>query len=120
MGLIDGRDKTLKLCDFGTSKRLVPDDESLRCYICSRYYRAPELILGCMGFTSAIDLWSSGCVIAEMILGQPIFTGKEGINQLNEIIHVLGTPTQSDLKALNPAYPPYVFNPSLPPIKWSQ
>lgn len=117
--LVDGRDKTLKLCDFGTSKRLVPEDEGLRCYICSRYYRAPELILGSLGFTSAIDLWSAGCVIGEMILGQPMFTGKEGINQLNEIIHVIGTPTAADLQAMNPAYPRYEFQPAIEPLPWT-
>jgi serine/threonine protein kinase len=46
-------------------------------YICSRYYRAPELIFGATDYTSAIDVWSVGCVLAELMLGQPMFPGKQ-------------------------------------------
>jgi serine/threonine protein kinase len=45
-------------------------------YICSRYYRAPELIFGATDYTSAIDVWSVGCVLAELMLGQPMFPGR--------------------------------------------
>jgi serine/threonine protein kinase len=45
-------------------------------YICSRYYRAPELIFGATDYTAAIDIWSVGCVLAELMLGQPMFPGK--------------------------------------------
>lgn len=45
-------------------------------YICSRYYRAPELIFGATDYTSAIDVWSVGCVLAELMLGQPMFPGQ--------------------------------------------
>lgn len=44
-------------------------------YICSRYYRAPELIFGATDYTAAIDIWSVGCVLAELMLGQPMFPG---------------------------------------------
>jgi serine/threonine protein kinase len=44
-------------------------------YICSRYYRAPELIFGATDYTCIIDIWSTGCVFAEMMLGEPIFPG---------------------------------------------
>jgi serine/threonine protein kinase len=47
-------------------------------YICSRYYRAPELIFGATDYTSAIDVWSVGCVLAELMLGQPMFPGGLG------------------------------------------
>ena len=62
-------------------------------YICSRYYRAPELIFGATDYTPAIDVWSVGCVIAELLVGQPIFPGESGVDQIVEIIKVLGTPT---------------------------
>ena len=58
-------------------------------YICSRYYRAPELIFGATDYTTAIDLWSVGCVMAELLLGQPLFPGESGVDQLVEIIKVL-------------------------------
>ena len=63
-------------------------------YICSRYYRAPELIFGATDYSAAIDVWSTGCVIAELLLGQPLFPGESGVDQLVEIIKVLGTPTR--------------------------
>ena len=57
-------------------------------YICSRYYRAPELIFGATDYTAAIDVWSVGCVVAELLLGQPLFPGESGVDQLVEIIKV--------------------------------
>ena len=57
-------------------------------YICSRYYRAPELIFGSTDYTTAIDVWSSGCVAAELLLGAPLFPGDSGVDQLVEIIKV--------------------------------
>ncbi|THG03853.1 hypothetical protein TEA_011750 [Camellia sinensis var. sinensis] len=57
-------------------------------YICSRYYRAPELIFGATEYTTAIDVWSAGCVLAELLLGQPLFPGESGVDQLVEIIKI--------------------------------
>lgn len=71
-------------------------------YICSRYYRAPELIFGATFYDAAIDVWSSGCVIAEMILGEPLFLGESALDQLVEIIKILGTPTQAQITQMNP------------------
>ncbi len=64
-------------------------------YICSRYYRAPELIFGATDYTTAIDLWSVGCVMAELLLGQPLFPGESGVDQLVEIIKVPCSVTSS-------------------------
>ncbi|GJY86483.1 shaggy-related protein kinase alpha [Tanacetum coccineum] len=75
----------LKLCDFGSAKVLVKGEPNIS-YICSRYYRAPELIFGATEYTSAIDVWSVGCVMAEFLLGQPLFPGESGVDQLVEII----------------------------------
>lgn len=116
--LIDGSTHKLKLCDFGTCKRLYFGEQS-RPYVCSRFYRAPELSLGATSYTTSVDLWSAGCVFAEMILGQPLFTGTDGINQLVQIIKVLGTPTKAELAAMNPNYPEYEFQPKLNHIGWS-
>lgn len=49
-------------------------------YICSRYYRAPELIFGATDYSAAIDVWSCGSVIAELLLGQPLFPGESGVD----------------------------------------
>lgn len=91
----------LKLCDFGSAKILVAGEPNVS-YICSRYYRAPELIFGATNYTTNIDIWSTGCVMAELMLGQPLFPGESGIDQLVEIIKVLGTPTREQIKTMNP------------------
>jgi glycogen synthase kinase 3 beta len=49
-----------------------------------------------------LDIWSTGCVMAELMLGQPLFPGESGIDQLVEIIKVLGTPTREQIKTMNP------------------
>ena len=86
----------LKLCDFGSAKQLVVGEPNVS-YICSRYYRAPELIFGNANYTTSIDVWSCGCVIAELMLGQPIFPGESGVDQLVEIIKILGTPAKEQI-----------------------
>jgi glycogen synthase kinase 3 beta len=114
----------LKLCDFGSAKILVAGEPNVS-YICSRYYRAPELIFGATNYTTNIgecrrskfyerglklirffrpvlDIWSTGCVMAELMLGQPLFPGESGIDQLVEIIKVLGTPSRDQIKTMNP------------------
>jgi len=64
-----------------------------------------------------IDIWSSACVTAELILGQPIFPGESGVDQLVEIIKVLGTPTREELMAMNPNYTEFKF-PQIKPHPW--
>lgn len=70
-----------------SAKQLVRGEPNVS-YICSRYYRAPELIFGATDYTANIDIWSAGCVLAELLLGQPIFPGDSGVDQLVEIIKV--------------------------------
>jgi serine/threonine protein kinase len=65
------------------------------------------------------DVWSAGCVMAELLLGQPLFPGESGVDQLVEIIKVLGTPTKEEIQSMNSTYTEYKF----PPIKghpWSK
>lgn len=106
--LIDPLTGVLKLCDFGSAKILNPAEPNVS-YICSRYYRAPELIFGARNYTTKIDIWSAGCVIAEMTLGQPLFPGQSGIDQLVEIIKLLGTPSKDEIREMNPNYMDHKF-----------
>lgn len=101
--LVDNATGECKLCDFGSAKQLV-DGESNISYICSRYYRAPELVFGATLYTTAIDVWSAGCVMAELFLGYPLFAGESGVDQLVEIIKILGTPTKDEINMMNPNY----------------
>ncbi|GHJ84291.1 hypothetical protein NliqN6_0693 [Naganishia liquefaciens] len=108
----------LKLCDFGSAKILVAGEPNVS-YICSRYYRAPELIFGATNYTTNIDIWSTGCVMAELMLGQPLFPGESGIDQLVEIIKVLGTPSREQIKTMNPNYMEHKF-PQIKPHPFSK
>jgi serine/threonine protein kinase len=65
----------------GSAKMLVRGETNI-AYICSRYYRAPELIFGATDYTTAIDTWSFGCVFAELLLGQPLFPGESNVDQV--------------------------------------
>lgn len=124
--LVDPSRQVLKLCDFGSAKALVAGEPNV-AYICSRYYRAPELIFGSTEYTTAIDVWSGGCVLAELLLGSPLFPGSSGVDQLVEVIKILGTPTKEQLLEMNPNYQEFkfphiratpwtsVFKPSTPP-----
>ncbi|XP_018571498.1 glycogen synthase kinase-3 beta isoform X2 [Anoplophora glabripennis] len=116
--LLDPDTGVLKLCDFGSAKHLVKGEPNVS-YICSRYYRAPELIFGAIDYTTKIDVWSAGCVLAELLLGQPIFPGDSGVDQLVEIIKVLGTPTKEQIKEMNPNYTEFKF-PQIKSHPWQQ
>jgi len=106
--LLDPATQLVKLIDFGSAKVLVPGEPNVS-YICSRYYRAPELIFGSTEYTTAIDIWSAGCVFAELLLGAPLFPGDSGVDQLVEIIKVIGTPTKEDIRAMNASYTEFKF-----------
>ncbi|KAI3627385.1 gsk3 [Malassezia furfur] len=116
--LLDPRTGVLKLCDFGSAKILVPGEPNVS-YICSRYYRAPELIFGATNYTTNIDIWSTGCVMAELMQGLPLFPGESGIDQLVEIIKVLGTPSREQIKTMNPNYMEHKF-PQIRPHPFSK
>ncbi|CAJ0574465.1 unnamed protein product, partial [Mesorhabditis spiculigera] len=116
--LIDPDSGVLKLCDFGSAKYLIRDEPNVS-YICSRYYRAPELIFGATNYTNSIDIWSAGTVFAELLLGQPIFPGDSGVDQLVEIIKVLGTPSKEQIQHMNPNYKEFKF-PQIKAHPWSK
>jgi serine/threonine protein kinase len=116
--LLDPTTGVLQLCDFGSAKVLSSSDSSMS-YICSRYYRAPELIFGATSYTTAIDNWAVGCVVAELLLGQPLFVGDGSVGQMVEIVKVLGTPTADDFRAMNRAYADFSF-PNVRPLPWSR
>lgn len=106
--LVDVKKHIVKLCDFGSAKKLVPSETNV-AYICSRYYRAPELIFNAVNYTNSVDVWSIACVIVELVLGEPVFQGNSSVDQLVEIIKMCGTPSKKDIKAMNQDYKEYKF-----------
>jgi len=116
--LLDPHNHILKLCDFGSAKKLELHEPNIS-YICSRYYRAPELIFGATNYSTAIDIWSSGCVLCELILLHPIFPGDSGVDQLVAIIKVLGTPTKEEIFHMNSEYKEFKF-PLIDAVPWTK
>jgi serine/threonine protein kinase len=89
----------VKICDFGSSKILDPSGKNTP-YIVSRYYRAPELILGVSNYSEKIDIWATGCIIAELLILKPLFPGKTEGSQFLEQMAILGTPTSSEFERM--------------------
>ena len=104
---------------FIRSAKVLQKNEPNVSYICSRYYRAPELIFGATDYTTAIDVWSLGCVFGELLLGQPLFPGESGVDQLVEIIKVLGTPKREEIQSMNPNYTEFQF-PQIKAHPWTK
>ncbi|CAH1397090.1 unnamed protein product [Nezara viridula] len=102
----------LKLCDFGSAKKLIEGERNVS-YVCSRYYRAPELLFGSVYYTTKVDVWSAGCIFAELLFGRVFFLANSTLEMLVEIIKVLGTPTQGEIRKMNPKAPKF----DLPKVK---
>ena len=115
--LIDPADNTLKLCDFGCAKHLVQTESNI-AYICSRFYRPPELVVGATIYTTQVDVWSMGCVIAEVVLNKPIFAGKSATDQFLEIMKILGTPSYEQIKCMNDKFKGISKLPKIEPKSW--
>ncbi|XP_076940299.1 mitogen-activated protein kinase homolog NTF6-like [Bidens hawaiensis] len=86
----------LKICDFGLA-RTTSESDFMTEYVVTRWYRAPELLLNCTEYTTAIDIWSVGCILMEIALREPLFPGKDYVQQLVLITELLGSPDDSDL-----------------------
>ncbi|XP_053306635.1 mitogen-activated protein kinase 8 isoform X3 [Spea bombifrons] len=101
-------DCTLKILDFGLA-RTAGTSFMMTPYVVTRYYRAPEVILG-MGYKENVDIWSVGCILGEMIKGGVLFPGTDHIDQWNKVIEQLGTPCPEFMKKLQPTVRTYVEN----------
>lgn len=98
----------LKICDFGLSRVDCKNDHKfgnggismLTEYVATRWYRAPEIMLNSSQYTTAIDLWSVGCILAELFIRTPIFPGKDYQSQLSLMFQLLGSPINDDLASI--------------------
>ncbi|XP_076862818.1 mitogen-activated protein kinase 12b [Brachyhypopomus gauderio] len=87
----------LKILDFGLARQA---DSEMTGYVVTRWYRAPEVILNWMHYSQTVDIWSVGCIMAEMLLGRPLFKGNDHLDQLREIMKITGTPSQDFIMKL--------------------
>ncbi|XP_027335322.1 cyclin-dependent kinase G-2 isoform X2 [Abrus precatorius] len=84
----------LKICDFGLSRQYGSPLKPYTPVVVTLWYRAPELLLGAKEYSTAIDMWSVGCIMAELIGKEPLFKGKSELEQLDKIFRTLGTPNE--------------------------
>lgn len=111
----------VKVADFGLSRSFIntrritnnvpsisndniesADDDQpiLTDYVATRWYRAPEILLGSTKYTKGIDMWSLGCILGEILCGKPIFPGSSTMNQLERIIGVIDFPSGEDIESV--------------------
>ncbi|CAD8151754.1 unnamed protein product [Paramecium pentaurelia] len=103
--LIDS-DCKVKVADFGLARSVAQSENQYEMpimteYVATRWYRAPEILLGSHHYSKSVDMWSVGCILGEMILGKAIFSGASTLNQIEKIIELIGRPKQEDLELIN-------------------
>lgn len=111
----------LKICDFGMAR--VVDSQAansaqgkLTEYVCTRWYRAPEIVVDPRNYTKAVDIWSIGCIVGEMLGRKVLFAGKDYIDQMNLIFQALGKPSQEDMNEIaNASAKEYIEKMNFPP-----
>ena len=94
-----------KLADFGLARSIASVNQSvaepiMTEYVATRWYRAPEILLGSSKYTKAVDMWSVGCILGEMYFGKAIFPGNSTLNQVERILELLGKPTKEDIESM--------------------
>ncbi|GAX14881.1 cyclin-dependent kinase 10 [Fistulifera solaris] len=88
------KEGSLKLADFGLSRPFSTGMHALTPTVASLWYRPPELLLGATTYTQSIDMWASGCIWCELLIGSPLFPGKTEMEQINKIFKALGVPSE--------------------------
>jgi len=101
----------MKVADFGLARSLLDDSKDddvkppvMTDYVATRWYRAPEILLGSNKYGKAVDLWSLGCIFGEMLGGKPVFPGTSTLNQIEKIGEMIGAPTTDDIRALQSTF----------------
>ncbi|KAL0663074.1 hypothetical protein Bca4012_099911 [Brassica carinata] len=97
----------LKICDFGLA-RAASETYAMTEYVTTRWYRAPELLLNSSTYTTAIDMWSVGCIFLELMTGRPLFPGRDHVHQFCLILELIGSPTEYDIGSLNDSAKQYL------------
>lgn len=99
--LLISRDKELKLGDFGLGRAFGIPVKKFTHEVVTLWYRAPDVLLGSSQYGTPVDIWSVGCILAEMATGTPLFPGRNDADQLLRIFRFLGTPNNHVWPSLN-------------------
>jgi len=100
----------MKVADFGLARSLLndvpdkPDKDVLTDYVATRWYRAPEILLGSNTYGKSVDIWSLGCIFGEMLGGKPLFPGQNTLHQLELVGRVIGAPDTVQIEKLDSMY----------------
>ena len=81
------------MADFGLARAFGIPIKTLTHEVETLWYRAPEILLGSNKYTKGVDMWSMGCILAELLLGKPVFPGTSTLNQLDRVMEVTGRPS---------------------------
>ena len=125
----------MKVADFGLARSLRQGsvgpyepsggkDPILTDYVATRWYRAPEILLGSTRYGKAVDMWSLGCIFGEMLGGKPVFQGASTLNQLEKICEVVGRPTADEVASMRSPFAQTMLDnihikPNARPSRWS-
>jgi len=123
--LLINRKGELKLGDFGLARAFGVPVNTFSNEVVTLWYRAPDVLLGSRTYSTSIDVWSCGCIFAEMISGVPLFRGRDNQDQLLHIMRIIGTPTEAQFQKMQrdspeiqlkpcPRYPKMSFSQVLP------
>ncbi|XP_020112849.1 cell division control protein 2 homolog [Ananas comosus] len=124
--LIDRRTNALKLADFGLARAFGIPVRTFTHEVVTLWYRAPEILLGARQYSTPVDVWSVGCIFAEMVNQRPLFPGDSEIDELFRIFRVLGTPNEEiwpgvsslpDFKSAFPKWPPKDLATAVPKLE---
>ncbi|KAH3756504.1 extracellular response kinase [Pelomyxa schiedti] len=105
----------VKVADFGLARSV--DSAGLTDYVATRWYRAPEILLGSSKYTAGIDMWSVGCILGELIGAKPMFPGTSTMNQVDRVLEVTGRPTHEDIEVINSPYANHMLEQLPPSVK---
>jgi mitogen-activated protein kinase 15 len=102
--LLINSDSSMKLCDFGLARTFTEGNHSqvvMTEYVSTRWYRAPELIIGSNQYNEGVDMWAVGCIVGELYGGKPLFPGSSTLDQMERVVAFTGPPSPSDIAAMH-------------------
>merc|ERR1712066_378298 len=120
--LLINREGALKLADFGLARAFGTPVRSYTHEVVTLWYRAPDVLMGSRKYSTPVDIWSVGCIFAEMVNGRPIFPGSTDADQLQRIFKILGTPSERTWPAITelPDWKPDTVQSVHEPKSWSE